>query len=68
MQMRWFNYINAQSEENHDKQCIYYDDCSICPMAIHQFLLTTTKHTCVRDMSEKEFRIRMVDADCCFGR
>lgn len=65
-QLHKFRVINSKSEEEHDRICVSYDDCSICPMAIHQHLITTTKHTCVYGMSEKDFRTRMSDADCSF--
>lgn len=45
---------------------IKVDDCTICEMAIHQHLLSCTKHTCVQGMSEKEFRSAMDNADCWF--
>ena len=44
----------------------YYDDCRICPMAIHQFLFSTERHICVLGMSEKEFEIAMSSADISF--
>ena len=61
-----FRKINSFSEEEQDKQCLRYNDCSICPYAIHQYLYTTTKHTCVQGMSKKEFEIAMDNADCEF--
>ena len=61
-----FRKINALSEEEQEKRCLFYDDCSICPMAIHQHLLSTTKHTCVQGMSEREFVLAMDNADCSF--
>ena len=61
-----FRKINSFSEEEQDKQCLRYNDCSICPLAIHQVLLSTTKHTCVQGMTEKQFRIAMDNADVSF--
>lgn len=65
-QLHKFRVINSRSAEDHDLSCVHYDDCSICPMAIHQHLLTVTRHTCVYGMSESEFLVRMQDADCNF--
>lgn len=65
-QLHKFHQINARNEEEHYQRCLYYDDCSICPMAIHQQLYTTTRHTCTYGMSEKEFRKCMTDADCYY--
>lgn len=61
-----FREINSLSEEEQDRKCLFYNDCSICPMAIHQVLLTTTKHTCVQGMSEKKFKTAMDNADVSF--
>lgn len=61
-----FRRINSLSEEEQDKKCLFYNDCSICPMAIHQTLLSTTKHTCVQGMSEKQFKTAMDNADVTF--
>lgn len=61
-----FKRINAMSDEQWELACVNCNDCSICDMAIHQFLISTTRHVCVRDMSEKEFEIAMDNADCSF--
>jgi hypothetical protein len=59
-----FYDINAMPSETWEQHCVHYNDCSICPMAIHQHLLSTTKHHCTRGLSEMEFRIIMSSADC----
>lgn len=61
-----FNKINAMPEEKWKKACAACNDCSVCNMAIHQVLYTTTKHTCVYGMPKKRFEICMDDADCYF--
>lgn len=61
-----FKRISSLSEEEQDKQCLRYNDCSICPLAIHQVLLSTTKHTCVQGMTEEQFKIAMDNADVSF--
>ena len=63
-QLSKFAEINAMPHEDWEKRCIYYDDCSICPIAIHQYLLSTTKHRCTYGMSEMEFQLIMSCADC----
>lgn len=50
-----FKKINALSEEEWERQCIACNDCTICRMAIHQQLYSTTKHTCTYGITEKEF-------------
>lgn len=65
-QYRKFEWINAKSDKEQDEDCIRYDDCSICPYAIHQDLYSTTKHTCVQGMSKKEFETELNNADCYF--
>lgn len=57
--------INARTEEEHEKLCVCVNDCSICPMAITQYLITTETHHCVRDMTKEQFELAM-DCDCCF--
>lgn len=63
-QLRKFHEINALSESAWEKQCVSCDNCSICHMAIHQYLLSRTKHTCTYGLSEMEFRLMMSSADC----
>lgn len=63
-QLYKFNDINQMRADIVDEQCTYYNDCSICPMAIHQYLLSTTKHICTYGISEEKFRVLMSDADC----
>ena len=61
-----FEKINNKTEEEQDIDCLFYNDCSICPYAIHQYLYSTTKHTCVQGMTKKKFEIAMDNADCEF--
>lgn len=61
-----FERINNKTEEQQDDYCYFYDDCSICPCAIHQHLYSTVKHTCVQGMTKKQFEIAMDNADCDF--
>jgi uncharacterized cysteine cluster protein YcgN (CxxCxxCC family) len=61
-----FNKINQLDPEEWERRCIRCNDCSICDMAIHQPLITKTKHTCVYGMTEKEFRSHMTDVDAYF--
>ena len=63
-QLAKFYNINSLPDKDWELRCLEYDDCSICPMAIHQYLLSTTKHRCTYGLSEMEFRILMSDADC----
>lgn len=63
-QLEKFNEVNAMTDSVWERRCAYYNDCSICPMAIHQYLLSTTKHRCTRGLSEMEFRLFMTSADC----
>lgn len=61
-----FDRIKAKTEEQQEEDCIYYNDCSICPYAIHQELYSTTKHTCVQGMTRRQFEVAMNNADCDF--
>ncbi len=61
-----FERINAKTEKKQDEDCIYYNDCSICPYAIHQHLYSTVKNTCVQGMTKRQFEIAMDNADCEF--
>lgn len=61
-----FNQINGMSDDEQEERCAYVNDCSICDMAIHQHLITTTKHTCVYGMATKQFESAMDNADCDF--
>jgi len=63
-QLSKFHHINSWSEEDWELRCISYDDCSICPIAIHQWLLSTVAHHCTYGMNEEKFRLIMMDADC----
>ena len=61
-----FERINAKTEKEQDEDCIYFNDFSICPYAIHQELYSTTKHTCVQGMTRRQFEVAMNNADCDF--
>ena len=61
-----FERINNMTEEQWEKRCILTNDCSICDMAIHQQLYTTTKHTCVYGMKKEQFEAAMDCADRYF--
>ena len=63
-QLAKFHRINSLSEDDWELRCVSWSDCSICPMAIHQYLLSTTTHHCTYGISEKEFRTLMSSADC----
>ena len=63
-QLAKFNEINALSEASFERRCADYNNCSICPIAIHQYLVSTTKHRCTYGLSEMEFRLLMSSADC----
>ena len=65
-QYQKFERINAKSDKEQDEDCLYFNDCSICPYAIHQDLYSTTKHTCVQGMSKEQFERAMNNADCYF--
>jgi hypothetical protein len=65
-QLQKFHKINEWTDDEWERRCVACDDCSICNMAIHQQLYTTTRHTCTYGMSEKEFRVYMADADCYY--
>ena len=63
-QLAKFHYLNSMSEVEFGSRCEYWNDCSICPIAIHQWLISTEKHTCTYGITEEKFRILMADADC----
>lgn len=65
-QWQKFKRINDMTEDEQDKKCIAFDDCRICDMAIHQQLLSCTKHICVQGMTERQFSVAMDNADCDF--
>lgn len=66
-QYRKFEEINKLSDEEWEERCVMlYDDCSICPMAIHQYLITTDKHTCVYGITKEKFEALLDNADCSF--
>lgn len=68
MQLKWFHYLNAMDDDKFEEYCLSYDDCKVCPCAIHRQNISTTSNICTRGMSEKQFRTYMCDADCYFGR
>ena len=61
-----FEKINDLSDDAWERRCVRCNDCSACDMAIHQYLYTTTKHTCVYGMTKKEFEAHMDNADVDF--
>lgn len=61
-----FEEINNLQEEAWERRCCLVNDCSICDMAIHHFLFSTTKHTCVYGMTKAEFECHMDNADVTF--
>ena len=61
-----FEKINELTDEEWERRCVRCNDCSICDMAIHQQLFTTTRHICTFGMSEKKFRAYMTSADCYY--
>ena len=63
-QLAKFHRINSLSEDDWELRCVTCNDCSICSMAIHQWLLSTTTHHCTYGISEKEFYTLMSSADC----
>lgn len=63
-QLAKFQRINATPNEICEVECASCNDCSVCTMAVHTFLLSTTKHTCTRGISETKFRSLMSSADC----
>ena len=63
-QLAKFYRINKTPEWVNDMACIECGDCSECHAAIHQHLISTTKHTCTYGISEEKFRLAMSDADC----
>lgn len=61
--------FNEICEMDYDKWCLEcagVDVCSICRMAIHQYLLSIEKHTCVYGMTKEQFEAAMDNADCDF--
>ncbi len=63
-QLAKFRRINRTPEWINDMACIECGDCSKCLAAVHQHLISTTKHTCTYGITEEKFRILMSDADC----
>ena len=60
-QLQKFNEINALSESTFERRCAVYNNCVLCPFALHMGL---TKHRCTYGLSEMEFRLLMSSADC----
>lgn len=63
-QLEKFRRINETPEWVHSVICANYNNCAECNAAIHQWLISTTKHTCTYGMDEEKFRLIMMDADC----
>ena len=63
-QLTKFRHIKEAPEWLLNAACVGCNDCSICPMAIHKWLISTEKHICTRGVTEEKFRILMSDADC----
>ena len=63
-QLDKFHRINALSDKDWELRCVACDNCSICDMAIHQWLFSTVTHHCTRSITEEKFRILMSSADC----
>ena len=61
-----YNEIQNLSDDKWELECVSCNDCSICHMAIHQFLLSCEKHVCVRNMTKEQFEIAMSNADIEF--
>lgn len=61
-----FKQINSMTDEQWEHECVKINDCSICHMAIHQYLISTTKNTCVYGMTREQFETAMDNADCSF--
>lgn len=57
-----FRKINKMSEEEWERKCSSCNDCSVCFMAVHKELYSTTKHVCTYGISESKFKILM-DSD-----
>ena len=56
-----FNEVNAMPEAAFNRRCASYNNCALCPMAIH---LSATQNRCTYGMSEMEFRLILSSADC----
>ena len=56
-----FNEINAMQESVFERRCASYNNCSMCPIALH---IEPSSHRCTYGMSEMEFRLLMSSADC----
>jgi hypothetical protein len=54
-----FNKINALSTDEWKEKCVACNDCSKCNMALHKDLFSTTKHTCIYDMSLAYYQIEI---------
>ena len=63
---RKFDIINSMSHEQWERRCVACNDCSVCDMAIHQYLLSTYRHVCVYGMSKERFEAEMSSSDCTF--
>lgn len=52
----YYDKVNSLTDEEWEEKCHFYDDCSICKMALHKELFTVTKHMCIRDMKIERFK------------
>lgn len=55
------NLYFIQSEEQKDRICHEYNDCSVCPLAVHKPLFSTAKHICARDFTKEEYAFESED-------
>ena len=60
-QLQKFKEINALSEATFDRRCASYNNCTICPMALH---IGMGHNRCTYGMSEMEFQLLMLHNDC----
>lgn len=60
-QLAKFAEINAMSETTFNRRCASYNNCALCPIAIH---LSATKNRCTYGLSEMEFMLLMSTAEC----
>ena len=56
-----FNEVNDLAEEVFERRCLEYNNCAICPMALHVGL---SHNRCTYGMSEMEFQLIVSHNDC----
>ena len=56
-----FKEINELSEEVFDRRCAEYNNCSMCPMALH---IGMAHNRCTYGMSEMEFQLILLHNAC----